>query len=208
MLYITLMKGSTMQFYFYCLVAMNIINMFGASMTQYEVFNTLTPQQVVITLGVISLGLSATSWMMDKDYVKAWVLKHRYGIVVAEGSATLLLALIMMVVGVGTEILIFRWLILGIVCEALCIFISFVYEKMKEERGDGASISTKKNLYVSVGCTFGHILAIGTILSYPDINRHYVMYAHGIMMCIENVGLIVWMRQHDKYMQSKKEQVA
>ena len=187
-----------MNVYFWCLAIMYSMQMLTMGITQYVVFNTVTPTQAVIVMGVVSLFMSSAAYLMDKDYIKEMVWKYRYTIIVVEGSTTVILSIVVFLVGVTQEMLIARWIVLGTICEVLAFAIRFLFERMKEQRGDGSNVATRKDVFVSAGCTIGHVLAISVMLIYPDVNKDYILYAHGFLMCIENIGIWFWLKDHDK----------
>ena len=124
-------KEKVMNVYFWCLAIMYSMQMLTMGITQYVVFNTVTPTQAVIVMGVVSLFMSSAAYLMDKDYIKEMVWKYRYTIIVVEGSTTVILSIVVFLVGVTQEMLIARWIVLGTICEVLAFAIRFLFEKMK-----------------------------------------------------------------------------
>ena len=74
----------------------------------------------------------------------------------------------------------------------------FLFEKVKEERGDGAYIAATKDMHMTFGYMCGHLLAVAVIQLYPDVNQDWLIYSHGFIMSLGSIGLFVCLKEHDR----------
>ena len=188
-----------MKQYLWCLLILMVVSVLCNQTTMYALFSDIDRGTMAIGFAVISLFVTATQQLLSKESVKEWVISHRYQIVFTEGALGIVLAIAMLVFGIDEKTLVARWIINNTFFQMLCIFISFIVEKMKEERGDGASFSVELERFMAIGGSVGHVFTVVAVLTLgDDLDVDTIIYIHGFLSCIENIGLWLWMKSHDK----------
>ena len=188
-----------MKQYLWCLLILMVVNVLCSQTTMYALFNNIDRGTMTIGFAVISLFVTATQQLLSKESVKEWVISHRYQIVFTEGALGIVLAIAVIVFGIDEKTLVARWIINNTFFQMLYIFISFIVEKMKEERGDGASFSVEQERFMAIGGSVGHVFTVVAVMTLgDDLDVDTIIYVHGFLSCIENIGLWLWMKSHDK----------
>lgn len=187
-----------MKQYLWCLLILMSVSVLCNQTTMYALFSDISRETMAISFAVISLFVTATQQLLSKESVKEWVISHRYEIVAIEGILGIVLASYMIVFGINEKTLVARWIINNTFFQMLCIFISFIVEKMKEERGDGASFSVEQERFMAIGGSIGHVITVTTVITLgDDLDVDTIIYVYGFLSCIENIGLWRWMKSHD-----------
>lgn len=187
-----------MKQYLWCLLILMSVSVLCNQTTMYALFSDISRETMAISFAVISLFVTATQQLLSKESVKEWVISHRYEIVAIEGILGIVLASYMIVFGINEKTLVARWIINNTFFQMLCIFISFIVEKMKEERGDGASFSVEQERFMAIGGSIGHVITVTTVIMLgDDLDVDTIIYVYGFLSCIENIGLWRWMKSHD-----------
>lgn len=187
-----------MKQYLWCLLILMSVSVLCNQTTMYALFSDISRETMAISFAVISLFVTATQQLLSKESVKEWVISHRYEIVAIEGILGIVLASYMIVFGINEKTLVARWIINNTFFQMLCIFISFIVEKMKEERGDGASFSVEQERFMAIGGSIGHVITVVTVITLgDDLDVDTIIYVYGFLSCIENIGLWRWMKSHD-----------
>ena len=188
-----------MKQYLWCLLILMIVSVLSNQTTMYALFSDIDRLTMAVGFAVISLFVTATQQLLSKQSVKEWVITHRYKIVFIEGALGIVLAIAMLVFGINETTLVARWIINNTFFQMLCIFISFIVEKMKEERGDGASFSVEQERFMAIGGSMGHVITVVAVMTLgDDLDVDTIIYVYGFLSCIENIGLWLWMKSHDK----------
>ena len=188
-----------MKQYLWCLLILMVVSVLCAQTTMYALFSDISRETMAVGFAVISLFVTASQQLLSINSVKEWVLKYRYQIVAIEGILGIVLAISMLVFGINEQTLVARWIINNTFFQMLYIFISFIVEKMKEERGDGASFSVEQERYIAIGGSIGQVFTVVAVMTMGDnLDVDTIIYVHGFISCIENIGLWLWMKSHDK----------
>ena len=188
-----------MKQYLWCLLILMVVNVLCSQTTMYALFSNIDRGTMTIGFAVISLFVTATQQLLSKESVKEWVISNRYKIVFIEGTLGIVLAIAIMVFGIDEKTLVARWIINNTFFQMLYIFISFIVEKMKEERGDGASFSVEQERFMAIGGSVGHVFTVVAVITLgDDLDVDTIIYVYGFLSCIENIGLWLWMKSHDK----------
>ena len=198
LMFIQLREDVIMKQYLWCLLILMSVSVLCNQTTMYALFSDISRETMAISFAVISLFVTATQQLLSKESVKEWVISHRYEIVAIEGILGIVLASYMIVFGINEKTLVARWIINNTFFQMLCIFISFIVEKMKEERGDGASFSVEQERFMAIGGSIGHVITVTTVITLgDDLDVDTIIYVYGFLSCIENIGLWRWMKSHD-----------
>lgn len=198
LMFIQLREDVIMKQYLWCLLILMSVSVLCNQTTMYALFSDISRETMAISFAVISLFVTATQQLLSKESVKEWVISHRYEIVAIEGILGIVLASYMIVFGINEKTLVARWIINNTFFQMLCIFISFIVEKMKEERGDGASFSVEQERFMAIGGSIGHVITVVTVITLgDDLDVDTIIYVYGFLSCIENIGLWRWMKSHD-----------
>ena len=188
-----------MKQYLWCLLILMVVSVLCSQTTMYALFSGMDRETMAIGSAVISLFVTATQQLLSKQSVKEWVIAHRYEIVFIEGVLGIVLAIVILVFGINEKTLVARWIINNTFFQMLYIFMSFIVEKMKEERGDGASFSVEQERFMAIGQSVGHVFTVVAIMTFGDgLDVDTIIYVFGFLSCIENIGLWLWMKSHDK----------
>ena len=188
-----------MKQYLWCLLILMVVSVLCSQTTMYALFSGMDRETMAIGFAVISLFVTATQQLLSKQSVKEWVIAHRYEIVFIEGVLGIVLAIVILVFGINEKTLVARWIINNTFFQMLYIFMSFIVEKMKEERGDGASFSVEQERFMAIGQSVGHVFTVVAIMTFGDgLDVDTIIYVFGFLSCIENIGLWLWMKSHDK----------
>lgn len=188
-----------MKRYLWCLLVLMVVSVLSSQTTMYALFSDIDRETMAIGSAIISLFVTAIQQLLSKQSVKEWVIAHRYEIVFIEGVLGIVLAIVILVFGINEKTLVARWIINNTFFQMLYIFMSFIVEKMKEERGDGASFSVEQERFMAIGQSIGHVFTVVAVMTLgDDLDVDTIIYVHGFLSCIENIGLWLWMRSHDK----------
>lgn len=198
LMFIQLREDVIMKQYLWCLLILMSVSVLCNQTTMYALFSDISRETMAISFAVISLFVTATQQLLSKESVKEWVISHRYEIVAIEGILGIVLASYMIVFSINEKTLVARWIINNTFFQMLCIFISFIVEKMKEERGDGASFSVEQERFMAIGGSIGHVITVVTVITLgDDLDVDTIIYVYGFLSCIENIGLWRWMKSQD-----------
>lgn len=188
-----------MKRYLWCLLVLMVVSVLSSQTTMYALFSDIDRETMAIGSAIISLFVTAIQQLLSKQSVKEWGIAHRYEIVFIEGVLGIVLAIVILVFGINEKTLVARWIINNTFFQMLYIFMSFIVEKMKEERGDGASFSVEQERFMAIGQSIGHVFTVVAVMTLgDDLDVDTIIYVHGFLSCIENIGLWLWMRSHDK----------
>ena len=187
-----------MQWYFRALSCTGMFSMLSSAFITLRLFKDMSPTTMVTSMALVSFFMTSLSYMLRKKHVVEWILNHKYLVVKAEIFLGLTIAIGMVVLGIDNTTLVVRWILSQTVMEALNSMFRFLFEKVKEERGDGAYIAATKDMHMTFGYMCGHLLAVAVIQLYPDVNQDWLIYSHGFIMSLGSIGLFVCLKEHDR----------
>ena len=187
-----------MKWYFRALSCMGLFSMLSSAIVQLRLFKSMTPTTMVTSMALVSFFMMTLSYMLRQRYVVKWILDHKYLIIKSEIVIGLTIAGGMMYFGIDNTTLVVRWILAQTIMEALNAMFKFLFEKVKEERGDGAYIAATKDMHMTFGYMCGHLLAVAVIQLYPDVNQDWLIYSHGFIMSLGSIGLFVCLKEHDR----------
>lgn len=192
-----------MQWYFRALTCMGMFSMLSSAFVTLRLFKNMSPTTMVTSMALVSFFMTGLSYMLRQKRVVEWILNHKYLVIKTEIFLGLTIAIGMVVLGIDNTTLVVRWILAQTVMEALNSMFKFLFEKIKEERGDGAYIAATKDMYSTFGFMCGHLLAVAVINLYPDVNQDWLIYSHGFIMSLGSIGLFVCLKEHDRHMAVK-----
>ena len=135
--------------------------------------------------------------VLRKPTAVKWLLGNRYLIVKTELMLGLIISIGVLYFGISSTTLIVRWVLAMTVMESLNISMRYLFESVKQERGDGAYISATKDSYTTMGYALGGVLAVLVMNVYPGINQDAIIYAHGFLMSLGSIGMYACLKEHD-----------
>ena len=187
-----------MKWYFRALSCMGLFSMLSSAIVQLRLFKSMSPTTMVTSMALVSFFMMTLSYMLRQQYVVKWILDHKYLIIKSEIMIGLAIAGGMVYFGIDNTTLVVRWILAQTIMEALNAMFKFLFEKVKEERGDGAYIAATKDMHMTFGYMCGHLLAVAVIQLYPDVNQDWLIYSHGFIMSLGSIGLFVCLKEHDR----------
>ena len=192
-----------MQWYFRALSCMGMFSMLSSAFVTLRLFKNMSPTTMVTSMALVSFFMTSLSYMLRQKRVVEWILNHKYLVIKAEIFLGLTIAIGMVVLGIDNTTLVVRWILAQTVMEALNSMFKFLFEKIKEERGDGAYIAATKDMHSTFGFMCGHLLAVVVINLYPNIDQDILIYSHGFIMSLGSIGLYACLKEHDRHMAVK-----
>lgn len=126
-----------------------------------------------------------------------WLLNNRYVIIRTELTLGLIISFGVLWFGISSTTLIVRWVLVMTLMEAMNISVKYLFESVKQERGDGAYVSATKDSYTTMGYALGGVLAVLVMNVYPGINQDALIYAHGFLMSLGSIGMYACLKEHD-----------
>ena len=192
-----------MQWYFRALSCMGMFSMLSSAFVTLRLFKNMSPTTMVTSMALVSFFMTSLSYMLRQKRVVEWILNHKYLVIKAEIFLGLTIAIGMVVLGIDNTTLVVRWILAQTVMEALNSMFKFLFEKVKEERGDGAYIAATKDMHSTFGFMCGHLLAVAVINPYPNIDQDILIYSHGFIMSLGSIGLYACLKEHDRHMAVK-----
>lgn len=136
--------------------------------------------------------------VLRKPAAVKWLLNNRYVIVRTELTLGLIISFGVLWFGISSTTLIVRWVLVMTLMEAMNISVKYLFESVKQERGDGAYVSATKDSYTTMGYALGGVLAVLVMNVYPGINQDALIYAHGFLMSLGSIGMYACLKEHDR----------
>ena len=189
-----------MQWYFRAIMCMGIFSMLSGAIVQLRLFKSMSPTTMITALAVVSLFMTTLNYMLRQEHVVKWVLSNKYLIIKTELICGLTIACGMVYYGVDNTTLVVRWILAQTVMDGLNAMFKFLFEKVKEERGDGSYVAATLDMYRTFGYLCGHVVAIAAINLWPDMNQDWLIYSHGFIMALGSLGLLAALKEHDRHM--------
>lgn len=171
---------------------------FSGALIQFSLISSISEKMFVIALAVISMSNTVIKRLLTSSVIQDWCWCHRYKLVVIEGLLGVSISLGMLIVGVTPISLFVRWLINSTIGETLLNLYASVFEKIKEDLNDGRNIQAEKDLSVQLGTTFGFLLCATCVILEVEINKNALLYMHGFICLVENIGFAILLRRIDK----------
>ena len=187
-----------MQWYFRAIMSMGIFSMLSGAIVQLRLFQSMSPTTMITALAVVSLFMTTLNYMLRQEQVVRWVLENKYLIIKTELCCGLTIATAMVYFGVDNTTLVVRWILAQTVMDGLNAMFKFLFEKVKEERGDGSYVSATMDMHKTFGFLIGHVVAIVAINMWPNMNQDWLIYSHGFIMSLGSLGLLAALREHDR----------
>ena len=187
-----------MKWYFRAIVVMQMFSFLSTSLVQLRLFKDMSPVTMVTCQTAISFFNMGAMQLMRRPAVMKWLLTNRYLVIKTELSLGLAISIGVLYFGINTNTLIVRWALAMSVMEMLNESIRYFFEKVKEERGDGATIAATKNGFTTMGYSIGGLVAVLVMNVYPQVNQDALIYAHGFFMSLGSIGMYVCLKEHDR----------
>ena len=187
-----------MKWYFRAIVVMQTFAFLSTSLVQLRLFKDLSPTTMVTCQTAISFFNMCVLHVLRKPSAVKWLLDNRYLIVKTELMLGLIVSIGVLYFGINSTTLIVRWVLAMTVMESLNISMKYLFEKVKQDRGDGAAISATKDSFTTMGYALGGVVAVLVMNVYPDINQDVLIYAHGFLMALGRIGMFVCLKEHDR----------
>ena len=187
-----------MKWYFRAIVVMQTFAFLSTSLVQLRLFKDMSPTTMVTCQTTISFFNMAILNVLRKPAAVKWLLNNRYVIVRTELTLGLIISFGVLWFGISSTILIVRWVLVMTLMEAMNISVKYLFESVKQERGDGAYVSATKDSYTTMGYALGGVLAVLVMTVYPQVNQDALIYAHGFLMSLGSIGMYVCLKEHDR----------
>ena len=187
-----------MSWYFRAIVVTQMFAFLSTALVQLRLFKDMTPTTMVTCQTAISFFNMTFLQLLRKPPVAKWLLDNRYLIVKTELTLGLAISIGVLYYGISPNTLIVKWVLDMTVMESLNLSMKYLFEKVKQDRGDGAAISATKDGFTTMGYTLGGVLAVVVMNVYPSINQDALIYAHGFLMSLGGVGMYVCLKEHDR----------
>ena len=171
---------------------------FSGALIQFSLINSISEKMFIVALAIISLSNTVIKRLLTTSVIQDWCWYHRYKLLVIEGLLGVSISLGMLIIGVTPISLFVRWLINATIGETLLCLYASVFEKIKEDLNDGRNIQAEKDLNVQLGTTFGFLLCATCVILEVEINKNTLLYIHGFVCLIENIGFAILLRRIDK----------
>lgn len=171
---------------------------FSGALIQFSLINSISEKMFIVALAIISLSNTFIKRLLTKSVIQDWCWYHRYKLLVIEGLLGVFISLGLLIIGVTPMSLFVRWLINSTIGETLLCLYASVFEKIKEDLNDGRNIQAEKDLNVQLGTTFGFLLCATCVILEFEINKNTLLYIHGFVCLIENIGFAILLRRIDK----------
>lgn len=186
-----------MKWYFRAIVVMQTFAFLSTSLVQLRLFKDMSPTTMVTCQTAISFFNMAILNVLRKPAAVKWLLNNRYVIVRTELTLGLIISFGVLWFGISSTTLIVRWVLVMTLMEAMNISVKYLFESVKQERGDGAYVSATKDSYTTMGYALGGVLAVLVMNVYPGINQDALIYAHGFLMSLGSIGMYACLKEHD-----------
>ena len=171
---------------------------FSGALIQFSLINSISEKMFIVALAIISLSNTVIKRLLTTSVIQDWCWYHRYRLLVIEGLLGVFISLGLLIIGVTPMSLFVRWLINSTIGETLLCLYASVFEKIKEDLNDGRNIQAEKDLNVQLGTTFGFLLCATCVILEVEINKNTLLYIHGFVCLIENIGFAILLRRIDK----------
>ena len=187
-----------MKWYFRAIVVMQTFAFLSTSLVQLRLFKDMSPTTMVTCQTAISFFNMAILNVLRKPAAVKWLLNNRYVIVRTELTLGLIISFGVLWFGISSTTLIVRWVLVMTLMEVMNISVKYLFESVKQERGDGAYVSATKDSYTTMGYALGGVLAVLVMNVYPGINQDALIYAHGFLMSLGSIGMYACLKEHDR----------
>ena len=187
-----------MKWYFRAIVVMQTFAFLSTSLVQLRLFKDMSPTTMVTCQTAISFFNMCVLHVLRKPAAVKWLLNNRYVIVRTELTLGLIISFGVLWFGISSTTLIVRWVLAMTLMEAMNVSVRYLFESVKQERGDGAYVSATKDSYTTMGYALGGVLAVLVMNVYPGINQDALIYAHGFLMSLGSIGMYACLKEHDR----------
>ena len=187
-----------MKWYFRAIFVMQTFAFLSTSLVQLRLFKDMSPTTMVTCQTAISVFNMCVLHVLRKPTSVKWLLDNRYLIVKTELMLGLIISIGVLYFGINSTTLIVRWVLAMTVMESLNVSMRYMFEKVKQDRGDGAAISATKDSFTTMGYALGGVVAVLVMNVYPGINQDAIIYAHGFMMSLGSIGIYTCLKEHDR----------
>ena len=187
-----------MKWYFRAIVVMQTFAFLSTSLVQLRLFKDMSPTTMVTCQTAISFFNMAVLNVLRKPAAIKWLVNNRYVIVRTELTLCLIISFGVLWFGISSTTLIVRWVLAMTLMEAMNVSVRYLFESVKQERGDGAYVSATKDSYTTMGYALGGVLAVLVMNVYPGINQDALIYAHGFLMSLGSIGMYACLKEHDR----------
>ena len=187
-----------MKWYFRAIVVMQMFSFLSTTLVQLRLFKDMSPTTMVTCQTAISFFNMTVLHILRKKAAVKWLIDNRYLVVKTELTLGLAISVGIIYFGVSANTLIVRWVLAMTVMESLNISMKYLFEQVKQDRGDGAAISATKDSFTTMGYALGGVLAVLVMNVHPQVNQDALIYAHGFLMSLGSIGMYVCLKEHDR----------